>query len=359
MDTKKIIIGVVAFIMLAGAGGAAYFLLPEAANDKYADAILPRDFSGRTVEPVEFPMKGYTFVVPTTGTSTTQVETDLNLVAPSATHNYPMGRFTLDGVSGTLFALDNFTTDTVGGRVAVPIAVTLGSQPPMYYLAILESVTANLNHVASLPLDEAIRIREVSVEGSQVSVQYQTHARGQDLAEVPTESTTAILDMARAVVVQKGRQPRLEVVDEYKSFSGVYEWQATVRDDGTIVEPVAPGEFTLLFDGPRVRLETDCNSGSADLTTSTTTRLTIGAVTATQRFCTSEQEDEYFAMVSAIEEFEELANGGYSFALTGDSGVMTFVPENTNPNATLPVATTTSTETVDDQESAATDDTTT
>lgn len=340
MDTKKIIIAVVALVLLVGAGASAYFFLPESANDKYADAILPRDFSGQTVEPVQVPMKGYTFVVPTLSTSTEYVTTDLNLVAPSATRNYPMGRFTMDGQSGTLFALDNFTTEAVGGRLAVPIAVTMGSEPPMYYLAIMEQVTANLNHIASLPLDEAIRIREVTLDGTQVSVAYQTHARGQNLAELPTEDTTAILDIARAVVVQKGRQPRLEIVEVYKSFSGLYEWQDTTLADGTVIEPVAPGDFTLLFDGPRIRLETDCNSGSADLTTSTTTVLTVGDVTATQRFCTSEQEDEYFAMVAGITSYDELPNGGYAFTLAGEAGVITFMPENTTPTPETPATTT-------------------
>ena len=348
MDTKKIIIAAIFLLLVSGAGVAAYFFLPANAEDKYADAILPRDFSGQTVEPVAVPMKGHTFIVPTQSTSTDVVTTDLNLVAPSATRNYPMGRFTLAGQSGTLFALDSFTTDTVGGRLAVPIGVTMGNEPTMYYLAIMEVSTTNKNHIASLPLDEAIRIRKVSLNGGEVSVEYQTHARGQSLAELPTENTTAILDIAREIVIQKGRQPRFEIVEKYKSFSGLYEWQETTLADGTVVTPVAPGEFTILFDGRRVRLETDCNSGSADLTTSTTTALSIGKVTATKRFCDSEQEDDYFTMVSDIISYEELPNGGYDFVLVADSGVMTFFPENYNQNLDSDSVPATSTEDIDE-----------
>lgn len=337
METKKIIIGAVALLILVGAAVAAYFFLPASANDKYADAILPRDFSGQTVEPVAIPMKGFTFMVPSaptsTATSTNVVETELNLVWPSATRNYPMGRFTSAGENGTLAALDDFAAQGPSGRLVVPIAVAMSGGLPMYYLAILESAGSSYRHIASLPLDEAISIRDIQFSNSEVRVQYLTHARGQDMTALPTESTTAIFDVDRATIVQRGRQPRFEVVEVVKTFSGQYQWLETILADGTVIEPVIPGEFTLLFDGRRIRLDTDCNTGTADFTTSTSSAVSVGDITATDRFCTSDQEDEYFAMVTEFTEYADLDTGGYSFTLAG-GGEMVFVTENFERSST-------------------------
>lgn len=321
---KQALIALIGLVVLGGFGFAAYTFLPQ--EDKYADAIYPRDITGAAVEPVTISMRDQTFIVPSTSTSSETTVT-LNLVQPSATRNYPMARFSTEEQSGNLWALDNYTTEVASGVRAVPIAVTTTSDIPMYYLAILEDNGGAMRHVTSLPLDEGIRIRDVSLQGTLVTVAYQTHARGQAMAAVPTEDTSAIIDIATARIVQVGRQPRFEIVETVRSFAGAYVWIDTVYEDRT-VEPVAPGAFTLTFDGRRMRLATDCNDGTTDFEppVGTSTTMTVGAVTATDRFCTSEQEADYFAMIEDITAVDELGDGGYAFRLGDGQAVMNFVP---------------------------------
>lgn len=322
---KQVLIALIGLVVLGGFGFAAYTFLPQ--EDKYADAIYPRDITGAAVEPVAVSMRDQSFMVPTTSTSSETVVT-LNLVQPSATRNYPMARFDTLEQSGILWAFDDHTTEVTSGLRAVPIAVATSSDIPMYYLAVLEDDGGAMRHVTSLPLDEGIRIRDLSLQGTLVTVAYQTHARGQDMAAVPTENTSAIIDIATARIVQAGRQPRFEIVETVRSFAGAYVWLDTVYADRT-VEPVAPGAFTLTFDGRRLRLATDCNDGTTDFEppVGSSTAMTVDVVTATDRFCTSEQEDDYFAMIEAITAVDALGDDGYAFRLADGEAVMNFAPQ--------------------------------
>nr|MBP9717620.1 META domain-containing protein [Candidatus Paceibacterota bacterium] len=98
--------------------------------------------------------------------------------------------------------------------------------------------------------------------------------------------------------------------------------------DGTALKPSTPDVFTMLFDGPRVSLGTDCNTGSSEYVppTGTSSIMTFGAVAATKKFCESKEEGPYFEMVSQIKSYEEADNGNLTFTLA-DGSTMVFVRE--------------------------------
>jgi heat shock protein HslJ len=319
---KKIII-VVSILVVLGliAGGAYYFLIPD---DGYGDPRPPKDLTGIIVPPVEFPMKGNTFVVP--GASSTQ-SVVLDLVSPTATRDYPMARYTdSSGAVSTLVALDDFTTSYTNNVRAVPIVVSGSDSVQMSYLAILEGGEGV--HVTSLPIGEMIKIESVTRTDNSVAVAYLVHDRLQEVTEVPKVPTTAIFDIATKQIVQVGRIPKDEEYVEVKSFAGQYLWQDTTASDGTKITPIKPDTFTLLFDANRISLGTDCNTGSANFVSASgsSTKFTVEEIVQTKMFCESAQESEYFSMVTQITNYSEGGDGALAFDLS-DGGVMVFVPK--------------------------------
>jgi heat shock protein HslJ len=320
---KKIIIAVIALIVLAGAGGAGYYFFIY--NDGKSTPRPPKDLSGIVVPPVEFPMKGKTFLVPNASSTTSVV---LDLVSPTAKRDYPMARFTgSDGVTvNQLVALDDFTTKFENNVRAVPIVVSSNEVNLTYYLAILEG--EDMKHVASLPLGEMIKIQSVTREGATVTVNYFVHDRLQELTEVPLVTTATIFDIASQSIVQAGRTPKTETYVETKSFVGEYLWQETSNADGSKVIPNKPDTFTLLFDANRISLGTDCNTGSATFVaeTGSSTKFTVDAIAQTKMFCESAQEGEYFGMIAKITNYGEATDGTLTFGLN-DGASMVFVPK--------------------------------
>lgn len=317
---KKIIIAVIALIVLAGAGGAGYYFFIY--NDGKSTPRPPKDLSGIVVPPVEFPMKGKTFLVPNASTTTSVV---LDLVSPTAKRDYPMARFTgSDGVTVFQFvALDDLTTKFENNVRAVPIVVSSNEVNLTYYLAILEG--EDMNHVLSLPIGEMIRIQSVTRDGNSVTVNYLVHDRLQEYTEVPLVTTAAVFDIVSKSIVQAGRTPKTETYVETKSFVGEYLWQETIGADGTKVTPNKPDTFTLRFDANRISLGTDCNTGGATFMaeSGSSTKFTIDTIAQTKMFCDSAQEGVYFEMVSKISNYNEASDGTITFTLS-DGGEMIF-----------------------------------
>lgn len=319
---KKIIITVVALILLAGAAGAGYYFFMY--DDGHSNPRPPKDLTGIVVPPVEFPMKGKTFVVPNASTTTSVV---LDLVSPTAKRDYPMARFTMaDGEVKTLVALDDFTTPAENNLRAVPIVVGAGELNQSYYLAILEG--DDMKHIASLPIGEMIKVQSVTRSGNTVTINYLVHDRGQELAELPRVTTSAIFDIAAKTIVQAGRVPASETYVETKSFVGEFLWQETETKDGTKTTPNKPDTFTLLFDANRMTLGTDCNSGSTNFVaeSGSSTKFTVEEIAQTKMFCESSQEGTYFEMISKITNYKEASDGTLTFTLS-DGGEMVFVPK--------------------------------
>jgi heat shock protein HslJ len=320
---KKIIIAVVSLIVLAGAAGAGYYFFVY--DDGKSDPRPPKDLTGIVVPPVEFPMKGKTFVVPNASTTTAVV---LDLVSPTAKRDYPMARFTAaDGVTvSQLVALDDFTTGLENNVRAVPIVVSNSEIDQLYYLAVLEG--DDMTHTTSLPIGEMIKIQSVIREGNNVTVNYLVHDRVQELTEIPRVATAAIFDIVAKTVVQAGRTPKTETYVETKSFVGEYLWEETITADGSIVTPGKPDTFTLLFDANRISLGTDCNSGSATFSadSGSSTKFTVDAIAQTKMFCESAQEGEYFGMIAKITNYDENTDGTLTFDLN-DGASMVFVPK--------------------------------
>ncbi len=320
---KKIIIAVVTLIILAGVAGAGYYFYIY--DDGKSDPRPPKDLTGIVVPPVEFPMKGKTFVVPNASTTTSVV---LDLVSPTAKRDYPMARFTgSDGVTvSQLVALDDYTTPFQNNVRAVPIMVSSSEIDQSYYLAILEG--DDLTHTVSLPIGDMIKIQSVTREGNNVTVNYLVHDRLQEVTEIPRVQTTAIFDVVSKSVVQVGRTPKTETYVETKSFVGEYVWEKTSNADGTEVTPLKPDTFTLLFDANRISLGTDCNTGSATFTAASgsSTTFTVDAIAQTKMFCESAQEGEYFGMIAKITNYDEASDGTLTFELS-DGGSMVFVPK--------------------------------
>lgn len=319
---KKIIIAVVALILLAGAAGAGYYFFMY--DDGHSDPRPPKDLTGIIVPPVEFPMKGKTFDVPTASTTTSVV---LDLVSPTAKRDYPMARFTTaDGIVKTLVALDDFTTPAENNLRAVPLVVGAGETDQRYYLGILEG--DDMKHIASLPIGEMIKIQSVTRSGNNVTVNYLVHDRLQEVTEVPKVTTSAVFDIASKTIVQAGRTPKTETYVETKAFTGEYLWEETVEKSGTKTTPSKPDTFTLRFDANRINLGTDCNSGSTNFVaeSGSSTKFTVEAIAQTKMFCESSQEGAYFDMVSKITNYDEASDGTITFDLS-DGGSMVFVPK--------------------------------
>jgi hypothetical protein len=317
---KIIIIASIILVLALTAGGAYYFFMLD---DGYGDPRPPKDLTGIIVPPVEFPMKGKTFVVPDASSTQSVV---LDLVSPTATRDYPMARYTDDsGVVSTLVAQDDFTTPYSNNVRAVPILVS-NSVTTQSYLALLEGEEGI--HSASLPIGQMIKIQSVTRSENSVTVTYLVHDRLQDFSEVPAVPTTAIFDIVSKQIVQAGRVPKNEEYTEIKSFVGEYLWKETTGSDGTKITPRTPDVFTLLFDANRISLGTDCNTGSANFVaeTGSSTKFTVETIAQTKLFCDAGQEVEYFAMVSKISDYSEAGDGTLTFDLSGD-GEMVFIPK--------------------------------
>jgi hypothetical protein len=324
---KKIVLIAAAVILLAGAAGAAYwyFLKPEAKSTR-----PKRDPNAWVVPPVQYPMKGRQFVVPD------QPDTivTLDMIAPSTKHDYPMGKYAVaSGTSeGQIFAMDDLATALENGLRAVPIVVSGGGSGSFVYLAVVEESGDTFKHTKSLFLGDRIRILTVTRSGNQVTVVYNVHDQNQDMAEVPSLQTTAIVDISNGTFVQEGRKPWLEKLEAPKTFLGEYRWVQTVATNGDVQKPTKTEAFTLKFDGPRIALGTDCNSGSAEVTLprGSSTALTIGAIAATKMFCESAEEGPYFSMIGLITAYEEVSADELHFILS-DGRTMEFK----KPGATL------------------------
>ena len=331
---KKVLPVILFFILVIGGGVGYYFLKPT--ND-YGPTRSPRDLSGIIVPPVVFSMKGREFIVPQpssiTATSSEEItKVTLNLLSPSAKRDYPMARFEEnDGVvKGTLVALDNFTTEVVNSRQAVPIVVNFAGSGEFYYLAVLETTDngSSTKHILSLPIGDRIKIKDVKNDGTLVSVTYLEHAREQAMAEMPVIETTAIYDLVNGKIVQEGRKPWLEEEVIVKSFTGEYLWQDTKMEDGASIKPIVPDKYTLKFDANNIILGTDCNTGGASFTAGhgTSTSFTISPVIATEKFCEATQETDYFSMFNKIVSYQEETDGTLIFTLS-DKSIMTFIPQ--------------------------------
>lgn len=317
---KKIIIGVMILVAL-GAGAGYYFFMNDAGK---SEPRPQKDLTGIVVPPVEFPMKGKTFLVPNLSTTT---PVTLDLVSPTATRDYPMARFTSDdGIVRQLVALDDFTTPYSNNIRAVPLMISSSETDQTYYLAILER--DDMEHIYSLPLGDMIRIQSITRDGNNVIVNYLVHDRLQAVTEIPRVPTTAIFDIASKSVVQAGRTPKTEIYVETKSFAGEYLWEKTLNSDGSEITPIKPDMFTLLFDANRINLGTDCNTGSATFTagSGSSTNFTVDAIAQTKMFCESAQEGDYFDMVSKITNYDEETDGTLIFTLS-DGRSMAFVPK--------------------------------
>ncbi len=321
MKRIVLIIGVLLVVLIAA--GAAYWFfwhVPEK-PPRYT-----RDPNAWTIPPVAHSMKGKIFAVP----DQPETKVTLDLIYPSATRDYPMNRFTLATGTGDgqLYAMDDFATDVQNGRRAVPFVVSTPGTGSFVYLALIDENDTTFNHVSSVFLGDRIRVTKVTREGNNVTVTYFVHDRNQAMTEVPGVLTNAIIDIANGSFIQEGRKPWQEAALAAKEFKGKYLWRDTTKADGTVVKPTTPDVFTMLFDGPRVSLGTDCNTGSSEYVppTGTSSVMTFGAVAATKKFCESKEEGPYFEMVSQIKSYEEAENGNLTFTL-GDGSVMVFVLE--------------------------------
>lgn len=319
---KYFFIGGAIIVILAALGAGYFFFIHEEEKPQR----YKRDPNAWTVPPVAYPMKGKHFVVPD------QPETlvTLDRIYPSTKHDYPMGKFVVaSGTSeGQLYAMDDLATPLENGLRAVPIVVEQGGSGSFVYLAIIEESDAGWKHRSSLLLGDRIRITGVTRNGNEVTVAYGVHAHNQPMAEVPSIATTAIIDMSQDRFVQEGRKPWIEATEVTKEFRGKYLWRKTTAGDGAVTTPSQPDVFTLLFDGSRVTLGTDCNTGSSEFVppAGTSTDLTFGAVAATKKFCESREEGPYFEMIARVRAYNEAPDGTLTFTLE-DGGEMVFVRE--------------------------------
>jgi len=323
--SKKIVysIGVVLVLAVIGMGG--YFGAPYVLPKKSVPPPPRKDLTGIIVAPVAFPLKGYQMQVPDVDG---QLVT-LNLVSPSAKRDFPMARFSHASTAKetTLVAYDDLVSDEVAGWRSVPISLTPRSASTQWYLARLRLVDEEWQHVDSIYIGEDLKISTVKIKAENVEINYLVHDRNQVPTEVPSVSTTAIISLLTGEVVQAGRVPKTEAVIAYKRFSGEYLWEKTINTESEVITPVKADAFTLRFDGNRIQLETDCNSGSATFSTEPlpANTFSVAPIATTMMFCESVQEAEYFDMVKNIVTYDD-TEGVLTFTLT-DASQMIFIPK--------------------------------
>jgi len=321
---KKIAIGAFLcfFFGVAGFGLWYVYLLQVDTEVDSTSFVSKWDLMDR-IEPVEFSMQGQTFIVP--GLEEV-VLVEMNLIAPGNVRDYPMGRVNVGEERIVLTALDDFLSEEVNGRQAIVLRKNTPDRGDEFYLGIISIVDDVVTPITSLFIGDHIRVRNIRTENNNVVVNYDVHDREQRVTETPRVNTTATFDIVEERIVIAGRDPKTEEVIQFKRFAGVYLWSYTKRDGDTI-EPIVPDKFTLRFNGNRIELGTDCNSGSGTFTTEPlpSTAFTVGTIATTSMFCESEQEADYFAMMAAIESYEEKDDGSIIFSLGTDQS-MVFVP---------------------------------
>jgi len=327
--SKKIIYSIAGLIGFSVVAAGVYFGAPYILPKKNFPPPVKKDLTGIVVAPVQFPLKGYELQVPNTEGQLVS----LNLVAPSAKRDFPMARFanSSTGKESTLTAYDDLVSDEIAGWRAVPIALAERGTSTKWYVARLQKNGETWSHVDSVYLGEDLKMNTVKVSGENAEINYFVHNRTQASTDVPSVNTTAIIELASGTVLQAGRNPKAEAVIEYKSFTGQYLWQKTETSGGEVVTPVVADKFTLRFDGNRVQLGTDCNSGSATFATEPLPANTfkVDAIASTMMFCESAQESEYFSMIQKIVSYQENTDS-LSFTLT-DGRVMIFIPKQRAP----------------------------
>ncbi len=320
MKKYVIIVGLV-LIILVGAAVAYYFYQQEPSKPPR----YKRDPNAWLVPPVLYPMKGKNFVVPEQDNQSVK----LDLISASAKHDYPMGRFETSSTTGTLTALDDLASSIENGSQVVPIVVSVGDDMDNYYLAVIEKADSEFLHTTSIYLGERLRLTRLSKTDTQVTIDYLIHDRTQAPTENPSVSTTAIIDISTGTFVQEGRKPWLEANLVLKEFKGKYMWVQTMDKNGDVVKPSKSDIFALYFDGPRVSLTTDCNTGSSEFAApaGTSTTMSFGPVASTKMFCQSNEEGPYFRMIEAVVSYvENEAAGTITFTLA-DGREMLFVKE--------------------------------
>jgi heat shock protein HslJ len=325
---RFLIYGGLGLVLILAIAAAYYFFWYEEPKPPRQ----PRDPNAWTIPPVSYPMKGYTFSVPDYASTTVT----LDLVYPTAKRNYPMARFTsaMGTGEGSFYAMDDLATPVVDGKQVVPIVVMPGTGEALVYLAELRVDGENRQHTKSIYLGDRILLSPLTQNGAEITIPYLVHDRLAPRTDIPTVSTTAIVNIDTATFVQEGKKPWLQEVIEVKSFAGTYFWKETKSAEGTVT-PSKPDVFSLIFDTNRITLTTDCNTGSSDFTppTGSSTDLTFGPIVSTKKFCESSEEGPYFEMIAAVERYAEVDADALLFTLT-DGREMVF----TKPTNTLPFA---------------------
>ncbi len=321
---KKIAISmfVCTFFGAAGFGLWYAFSLQGDTEGSSTSFVSKWDLMDR-IEPVEFSMQGQTFIIPGLDEA---VSVEMNLIAPGNVRDYPMGRGEVGGETMSVTVFDDFLSEAVNGRRAIILRKNTLEKGDEFYLGIITISGDVVTHSNSLFIGDHIRVRNIRTENNTVVVNYDVHDRDQGVLDTPRVNTTATFDIVEEKVLIAGRNPKTEEFIQFKTFSGVYLWQHTDRGGERFV-PNTPEKFTLRFNANRIELGTDCNSGSASFVTEPlpSSVFTVDTIATTSMFCESEQEGDYFGMISAIRSYEEKEDGSIVFTLENNQS-MVFVP---------------------------------
>ncbi|MDR0462783.1 MAG: META domain-containing protein [Pseudomonadales bacterium] len=130
------------------------------------------------------------------------------------------------------------------------------------------------------------------------------------------------------VVIQE--EPELFFVEIPELLTlNAWQWQYTIMNDDSVIEPIRPEAFVLtLDDDGALFTTTDCNGGAGSFIASEDNFFAVGDLAVTQMACIFDdvQESIYIEQLVSVTHFIITDEGFLALMLPFDSGSMIFAP---------------------------------
>ncbi len=115
------------------------------------------------------------------------------------------------------------------------------------------------------------------------------------------------------------------VMSASEELNGIWIWQRTILNDGTIISPKKVGDFTLNFrEDKRVSGETDCNNFSGSYSFDNMGNLNFGPLATTMMYCDGSEEKIFTDFINKSKRYEINSSGDLILFLSDGSGYLIF-----------------------------------
>lgn len=115
------------------------------------------------------------------------------------------------------------------------------------------------------------------------------------------------------------------VMPANEGLNGIWIWQKTILNDGTIISPKKVGDFTLnLTEDKRVSGETDCNNFFGSYSFDSVGNLSFGPLATTMMYCDGSEEKIFTDFINKSKKYEINSLGNLILFLSDGSGYLIF-----------------------------------